>query len=313
MTVRDAGRELRATEAQLAAALEAAAPRTRRPRLSGPVRLLLVLLVVAVAWEAVKLLGGDPIRIDGQVVWNPPLRVPLWNDISLPHLWTIAISFTEPAAGAGGQTLTEYLVGSALYTWREAALGFAFGTLLGLVLAIVFVHSRLLERALVPYVIASQTIPILALAPMIVIAVGPTVTAVVIIATYLTFFPVTIAMIRGLRSPDPRALELMRSYAASSRDVLWKVRLPASLPYLFTALKIAATASIVGAIVGEGPGQIPDGLGRAIITFNQYYITAPQRLWAAIIVSGALGIVFFMLVRLVERRVLRGRPDAGAD
>jgi NitT/TauT family transport system permease protein len=170
----------------------------------------------------------------------------------------------------------------------------------------------LLERAFVPYVVASQTIPIVALAPMIVFAFGPNVTSVAIIATYLTFFPVTIAMIRGLRSPDPRALELMRSYAASRWDVYWKVRLPASLPYLFTALKIAATASIVGAIIGEGPGGIPDGLGRAIINFNQYYITGPEKLWAAILISALLGIVFFALIRVAEMVVLRGRA-ASAD
>ena len=114
-------------------------------------------------------------------------------------------------------------------------------------------------------------------------------TSVVVIATYLTFFPVTIAMIRGLRSPDPRALELMRSYAAGRWATYRKLRLPASLPYLFTALKIAATASIVGAIIGEGPGGIPDGLGRAIINFNQQYITGPEKLWAAILVRVAAG------------------------
>jgi ABC-type nitrate/sulfonate/bicarbonate transport system, permease component len=134
----------------------------------------------------------------------------------------------------------------------------------------------------------------------------------VIIATYLTFFPVTIAMIRGLRAPDPRALELMRSYAASRRTILWKLRLPASLPYLFTALKITATASIVGAIIGEGPGGIQEGLGWSIINFNQQYVTSPAKLWGAIFVASLLGIAFYSLVRLVELRVLRGRPGATA-
>jgi NitT/TauT family transport system permease protein len=131
-----------------------------------------------------------------------------------------------------------------------------------------------------------------------------------VIATYLTFFPVTIAMIRGLRSLDPRALELTRSYAASRWQVYRKLRLPASLPYLFTALKIAATASIVGAIIGESPGGIADGLGRVILTFNQYYITGPEKLWAAIIASGLLGIAFFLLIRGIELAVLHGRPGA---
>ena len=145
---------------------------------------------------------------------------------------------------------------------------------------------------------------------MIIFFVGNDVLAVVIVATYLTFFPVTIAMIRGLRSPDPRALELMRSYAADRRTVFWKLRLPASVPYLFTALKIAATASIVGAIVGEGPGGIQEGLGRAILDFNQTYITGPERLWAAILVTALLGIAFYLLVRAAEVWWLRDRsPD----
>ena len=141
--------------------------------------------------------------------------------------------------------------------WREAFIGFVSGRSSGSLLATVFVHSRLAERAFVPYVVASQTIPIVALAPMIVFAVGQNVASVVVIATYLTFFPVTIAMIRGLRSPDPRALELMRSYAAARWAIYRKVRLPASLPYLFTALKIAATAIDRRRDHRGGPGRHP--------------------------------------------------------
>jgi NitT/TauT family transport system permease protein len=241
---------------------------------------------------------------------NPPFRWGFASDLNLPHWFNILGSLAAPVQRNADESLGQFLAGAAFYTWREAAIGFVVGALLGLVLATVFVHSRLLERAVVPYVVASQTIPIVALAPMIVYAFGPNVTSVVVIATYLTFFPVTIAMIRGLRAPDPRALELMRSYAAGRWATYRKVRLPASLPYLFTALKIAATASIVGAIIGEGPGGIPDGLGRAIINFNQQYITGPEKLWAAILVSSLLGISFFLLIRVAELVALRGRPGA---
>ncbi len=163
-----------------------------------------------------------------------------------------------------------------------------------------------------PYVIASQTVPIVALAPLIVVGFGRGLGSVIFIAVYLTFFPVTIAEMRGLRSPDPRALELMRSYAASRWTTLWKVRLPASVPFLFTALKIAATASVVGAIIGEDPAGTADGLGRAIINFNQHYITGPERLWATIIVAGLTGIWFYLLVRVAEVLVLRRRPPMAA-
>jgi NitT/TauT family transport system permease protein len=303
--------ELRPGEAAAAAELEAAAPRIRvRSRAARWRTLLVFLILLVVLWEGLKLLGGDTIRSGEQVLWDPPLTIPFASDLSLPHLPAILASFAAPVQRGSSSTLLQYLIEQAAATWLEALIGFVAGAVLGLVLAIVFVHSQLLERAFVPYVIASQTVPILALAPMVVLIFGPYQTSVAIVSTYLTFFPVTIAMIRGLRSPDPRALELMRSYAASRATILRKVRLPASLPYLFTALKIAATASIVGAIVGEGSGNNLPGLGRAILDFSQYYITGPEKLWAAIIVSGALGILFFSLVGLAERRVLRQRPDA---
>jgi NitT/TauT family transport system permease protein len=272
----------------------------------------LFVVVVLLVWEGAKFLGGVPWRPIGAVpgteaFWNPPFRWAFASDLNLPHVWTIAYSLAQPFQGGADVNLAEYLVGAALYTWREAAIGFALGAALGLVLATLFVHSRLLERAFVPYVIASQTIPIIALAPMIVFALGQGVVSVVVIATYLTFFPVTIAMIRGLRSFDPRSLELMRSYAASPIAIYTKLRLPASLPYLFTSLKIAATASLVGAIIGEDTGGIQDGLGRVISTFNQYYITGPEKLWAAILAAALLGITFFAVIRFAESLVLRGR------
>ena len=265
---------------------------------------------VFVLWEGVKLLGGDPWRVNDQVVWTPPLKIGFADDLDLPHLWSIFGVLGDPWRRSATDSLFVFLIYKALYTWREAAIGFGLGTLIGITLAAIFVQSSLLERAFVPYVVASQTIPIVALAPMIIFFVGNDILAVVVVATYLTFFPVTVAMIRGLRSPDPRALELMRSYAAPRRTIFWKLRLPASAPYLFTALKIAATASIVGAIVGEGPGGIQNGLGRAILDFNETYITGPEKLWAAIFVTALLGIVFYLIVRLVEGWYLRNRAPA---
>ena len=271
-------------------------------------------LLVAIVWEAFKFVGGDPWRYpEIGLFHDPPLRILQASDRQLPHLWDIAASLFQPVQRNQAETLGQFLVGAALFTWQEALIGFVLGAIIGLALASIFVHSRLLERAFVPYVIASQTIPIVALAPIIVVSFGRGLVAVVIIATYLTFFPVTIAAMRGLSSPDPRSVELMRSYAASRWDIYRKVRLPASVPYLFTALKVAATASIVGAIVGEGPGQIRDGLGRAIVNFNNQYISGPEKLWATIVACALLGIVFFALIRIAELVTLRGRgavPDA---
>jgi len=262
---------------------------------------LVVIGALTVIWEVVKLLGGDPSE-----AWTPPFQWTVASDLNMPHVWDIAASFVEPAQ-RNGPPLGFVLVNAGIFTFREAFGGFVFGAILGLALAIVFVHSRLLERALVPYVVASQTVPIIAIAPVVVIWLRGGWLAVAVISAYLTFFPVTIAGLRGLRSPDPRALELMRSYASSSRDVLLKVRLPAAAPYLFAAFKVAATASVVGAIVGELPSGIRDGLGGAILNFNQFYVSGPPKLWAAIIVAAVVGIGFFALVRAAEVLFLRGR------
>jgi NitT/TauT family transport system permease protein len=263
--------------------------------------LVIVIGALTVLWEVVKLLGGDP--SEG---WTPPFQWTVASDLNMPHVWDIAASFVEPAQ-RNGPPLGLVLVNAGIFTFREAFGGFVFGAVLGLALAIVFVHSPLLERAMVPYVVASQTVPIIAIAPVVVIWLGGGWLAVALISAYLTFFPVTIAGLRGLRSPDPRALELMRSYASSSRDVLLKVRLPAAAPYLFAAFKVAATASVVGAIIGELPSGIRDGLGGAILNFNQFYVSGPPKLWAAIIVAAVVGIGFFALVRAAEVLFLRGR------
>ena len=135
-----------------------------------------------------------------------------------------------------------------------------------------------LERGLVPLLVASQTVPIIAIAPVVVVGLKSGWFGVAIVATYLTFFPVTIAALRGMRSADPRAFELMRSYAAGRRTILTKLRLPSSPPYLFTAFRIAATASVVGAIVGEFPAGIREGLGGSLLQAMQYYAFSPEDL-----------------------------------
>jgi NitT/TauT family transport system permease protein len=283
-----------------------ASPRQRAVR--RVLSLVAFLLGFAALWEGAKWLGGDPWRIPQLGYFhNPPFRILQLSDRQLPHLWDIAASFSQPFQRNADYSLANYLIDQALYTWSEAIVGFGVGAAIGIALASVFVHSGLLERAFVPYVIASQTIPIVALAPLIVAGFGRGLTSVVIIATYLTFFPVTIAVMRGLRSPDPRAVELMRSYAASKWDIYRKVRLPASVPYLFTALKIAAAASLVGTIIGEGPGGVPNGLGRAILNFNQQYVTGPEKLWATIFVAAVVGVVSFLAVRLGEVLVVSRR------
>jgi NitT/TauT family transport system permease protein len=234
------------------------------------------------------------------------------TDLTMPHLHDIIGQLFEPSR-TNGPLLIEVLWDSALFTAKEAAAGLLIGASIGFALGVILHHSRLLNRGLLPYIVASQTVPILAIAPMVVIWTGsrgaPAWVSVAIIAAYLTFFPVTINTIRGLDSADPRAIELMRSFAASKWEILWKLKVPASLPFLFTALKISATASVVGAIIGEAPSSIQEGLGGAIVNFNQYYLSSPTSLWATNVIAALLGIVFFLTVALAERLVVRRAPE----
>jgi NitT/TauT family transport system permease protein len=269
-------------------------------------RLLVFVLVLAgiyAFWESFKWFGEKTgLSIGAFVV----------NDSTLPHLHDIFGQLFEPSR-RNGPLLIEVLWDAALFTAKEAAFGFFIGAMFGFLLGVLLAHSRLMQRGLLPYIVASQTVPILAVAPMVVVWLGgrgwPDWVSVSIISAYLTFFPVAINTLRGLTAIDPRALELTRSYAANSFQALWKLRLPTSLPYLFAAFKIAATASVVGAIIGELPASVQDGLGGAILNFNQYYSTTPENLWATNLVAAALGIVFFLAVVLAERLVVRRAPE----
>jgi NitT/TauT family transport system permease protein len=263
----------------------------------------IVLVGLCALWEGFKWFGETTdLKIGAFVV----------NDRTFPHIHDIIGQLFEPSR-RNGPMLIEVLWDAALFTAKEAAVGFALGASIGFLLGTVLAHSRLLQRGFLPYIVASQTIPILAIAPMVVVWLGgrgaPDWFSVSVISAYLTFFPVTINTLRGLTSADPRALELMRSYAASPFQIFWKLRLPTSLPFLFTAFKIAATASVVGAIIGELPASIQDGLGGAILNFNQYYATSPPSLWATNLIAALLGITFFLIVVLVERIVVRRAPE----
>jgi NitT/TauT family transport system permease protein len=290
-----------------AIASERPVPRSARLR-GGGGQLALVLAVALALWGLWE--GYRWIWVKTGFSWPFPV-----NDTTLPHVHTIVQAlFVSPQVG--GPWLLTTLFHNALFTAKEAAAGFALGAIIGFTLGVVLAHSGILERGFLPYIVASQTIPILAIAPMVVVWVNPRLPdplanwgAVAVIAAYLTFFPVVINTLRGLQSVDPQALELMRSYAAGRWTVLWKLRVPAAMPYLFAALKIAATASVVGAIIGELPSAISGGLGGAIINFAQYYSFQPQNLWATNLIAALLGIAFFLVIVFVERLVVHRPPE----
>src|SRR5256714_2242559 len=245
--------------------------------------------------------------------WTWPFVV---NDTTMPHLHDIfAALWGRASPGGVGRRLITVLVKGALFTAKEAAAGFAIGALGGFALGVLLAQFRLLQRGLLPWIVASQTVPILVVAPMVVVWANPKLPdslkdwgAVALIAAFLTFFPVTVNTIRGLQSADRRALELMRSYAAGNWRILWKLRFPAALPYIVAALKISATASVVGALIGELPSSIPNGLGAQIINFSQYYTTQPRGPWATNLIAAALAVSCFLIVLIAEKLVVRRAP-----
>jgi len=285
-----------------------AVDRTTTPRIAavhGARRVLLVVCGIAAfwgLWEAYRWIGESL-----GITW--PVAV---NAVNMPHIHDMLNALRLPLQ-PGGPPLIHYEWHWALFTAKEALLGFVLGAAIGFGLAVLLANSRIMRQGLLPYIVVSQTVPILAVAPMVVVGLGqkgvsPWI-AVSVIAAYLTFFPVAMNTLRGLLSPDRRDLELMRSYAADRRSVLWKLRVPASLPFVFSALKISATACVIGAIIGETPASIQDGLGGAIVNFNQYYSTGPERLWATNIVCAVLGFAFFGAIVLAEKLVFRRAPE----
>jgi NitT/TauT family transport system permease protein len=197
---------------------------------------------------------------------------------------------------------------AGLITLRGAVVGFAIGGIVGFALALIMDLARGVERGLLPYVIASQMVPAIALGPIFYSVFKDENLARALIAAYVTFFPVTVNTLRGLRSVDATTLDLLASYAASRRQVYTMLRVPAAMPYLFQALKVAATASVVGAVVVEPMGA-QQGIGVTILRTQYYGPANAYKLWGAIVVASIIGIALFQAVALAERLLVRWQPE----
>lgn len=231
-----------------------------------------------------------------------------WNDqrpvIPAPHqialeLWK-SIFTVKP-------WMPKSLVYHGWVTLSSTLLGFLLGSLLGIVLAVAIVHVPFLSKSLMPWIIASQTIPILAIAPMVIVVLGSLgFTGLLpksLISMYLCFFPVTIGMVKGLTSPDTMQLDLMRTYNAGPAEVLWKLRFPASVPFLFTSLKVAVAIALTGAIVGELPTGAVAGIGARLLSGSYYGQTV--QIWAALFMGAFIAAGLVWLVGVAERFTLK--------
>jgi len=278
------------------------------------VTMAVAVVVLVALWEGYKWVGDQT----GGTWPGTTVDLPVTsNDITMPHVGDIAGElFDDIRAGRQTMPMTLYLARKAAVTFLEATIGFTLGVVVGMGLAVLMLRWRFAERGLLPWINVSQTVPLIALAPIVVtwarLQGYPDMFGIALISTYLTFFPVAVSGLRGLQSPDVDHVELMRSYAAPWWATLVKLRLPAARAYLFPAFKLAATLSVVGAIVGEISIGTKTGLGRAILDFAQRYAVWPERLYASVIAAAALGLFVFGLVNGAEWLVMRRSRQVAA-
>lgn len=199
------------------------------------------------------------------------------------------------------------LVYHAGVTLSATLLGFAIGAVLGILLAVAIIHNRAMDRSVMPWIIASQTIPILAVAPMIIVVLNSIgisgLLPKALISTYLSFFPIVVGMVKGLRSPETIQLDLMPTYNASPAQIFWKLRWPSALPYLFTSLKIAIAIALVGAIVGELPTGAVAGLGARLLSGSYYGQTV--QIWAALFMAAGVAAILVSIIGIAHAAVLK--------
>jgi NitT/TauT family transport system permease protein len=274
------------------------AGRSRAPLTAAAAFVLLVVL-----WELVKLVVPD----DGVVLGGTRV-LPRTDDAAMPHVWTVLARLAEPevAGAAAGRTVGAAVASGALFTLGLAVGGLLLGGALGVLLAVAMQRSGLLERAALPYVVASQTVPLIAIAPLVagwggrIAILGWSWASVMVISSYLAFFPITVGMLRGLTSPERADVELFRAMAAGWWTTLLRLRLPASVPHLVPAIRLAAAASVVGAIVAEISTGTRGGIGRLIIEYAQSATADPSRMYTAILGAAVLGLVAAGMVGLLD-------------
>jgi NitT/TauT family transport system permease protein len=278
------------------------------------VPVLTVVLAIVVIWYAAAVglnrawIYDQAARAGVDPATGMALVVETWNQerpvLPAPH--QVVTELVKTTFGMA-PTSKRSLVYHGWITLSATLLGFAMGTAMGILLAVGIIHNRAMDMSVMPWAIASQTIPILAIAPMIIVVLNSVglqgLVPKAIISAYLSFFPVVVGMVKGLRSPDQMQLDLLQTYFASRSEVFWKLRLPSSMPYLFTSLKVGMAASLVGAIVGELPTGAVAGLGARLLSGSYYGQTV--QIWAALFAAAVVAAGMVMLIGMVERGTLK--------
>jgi NitT/TauT family transport system permease protein len=273
------------------------------------------LVLAAGVWELYKAAGPQAGLTIGQTI-----VLPRANDGVMPHVWQIITEFAKPVtAGAGSQSIGSAVIDATWFTLRLAGTGWIVGVIVGFALAMLMTRSRLAEAAALPWVVVSQTVPLIAIAPLLAgwgqyLHIGSwqwgLSQSVMVISAYLAFYPMSIGALKGLSSPDTYQLELMHVYGVGWWRTFLRLRLPAAVPYLLPALRLAATMAVVGAVVGETSVNLQGGIGNLIISFQQTAgLSDPARAWAPITGAMADGLIAAGVVALIGvllRRYRRG-------
>lgn len=269
---------------------------------------VLGLLLVVALWEGYK-------AIDGSLFgWQLPLQA---DDSSMPHVSTMIDRLGDPAGRNTDESVLVTVLRAAWYTFQIALVGLVVGSLVGAGLAALMQRLKIAEQAVLPFVIISQTVPIVAFAPLVASWGGrlqlgsgewqPWM-SVAAISAFLAFAPVAVGLLRGLQAAPPAAVELMRSLAAPPRTTLWKLRLPAALPFLFPALRLAAAGAVVGAIVAEISLGRSGGIGRLTLEYSRAATSDPAKVYTALFGAAVLGIVMATFIGAIDAIASRHRP-----
>lgn len=270
----------------------------------------LVLLVLA--WELYKAIGPEN---GGSVLgWRV---LPRTDDRAMPHVSNMLSELFDPAQRGRSEKNWSVVAKATWFSFRLSVTGFVFGTAFGLALAVLMTRFRVAERGLLPYLVLSQTVPLIALAPVVVqwggqVHVGPFEwpkwLSACVLGAFLAFFPVSVGALRGLKSASPAALELMDSLAAPWHQTLWKLRFPAAVPYLVPALKLAAASAVIGVVVAEISTGLNGGVGRLIVVYAQQATSAPAKVYTALFGTAVLGLGMAGIVGIADMVMMRNRP-----
>ena len=269
--------------------------------------------LVAVLWELYKVVGPEK----GGKLFGVAI-LPRSNDTAMPHLWEMLSRYAEPEMRAPNSKLIWFVVlKGAFYSFRLALVGFVLGSTIGVALAALMTRFKTMERGLLPYLVISQTVPLIALAPLVVSWGGklqifgftwPRWLSASVLGAFLAFFPIAVGTLRGLKSAPAASLELMDSYAASWKQTLFKLRFPAAIPYMVPAFKLGASGAVIGVVVAEISAGLKGGIGRLIIEYARQATGDPAKVFTAVFGAAGLGLAMAGLVALADVLLMRNRP-----